>query len=576
MQTQTSFSVQLNQLYEKLTTCIQSFHQSQLTIKHLKYVDEIARESLPLVRSNPDAFFAQLQLPKKHLTYRANLTFNCLCLVMLLSKLHRWNESSLHQLICAAITSFVHQQVLLEKSYLTKEVPSFSRLNQGSARLIKLTELAKQHIWHNGSKNEQAVHGLNGIKLIKTLDKIPFERQILFISRWLSIQITPSKRLPHRPLSQIIQSLATIIPTNCYGLISPFMQYPSLCPPGSIIKTNKGMLYWVLSISKDSLTVRAYDRATGQCATDIEQLLPHDVIKAYPSKVIHDMNIIDSLWNEDWEEAYSDSSLVNQLMPVNYRVDKPPALLLAIQDQLNKAEVDIDRVCGFIAKEPAFCQYLQLTASKNSRQQLPVDNVKHAIMIHGLGRAQSILTQQALTLRLTQNTFPLLPIISQFTALARAFSEHIADNVPLFLPEEASTFISFVCASLYTDVRFKRMVFEQKTPNKTLRALVTPSQNPSFLEHAKKLSHTWQQDKMSLKTINHLQNTSTKSKAPKQVKTLAAITQLSLAMTRLHLLSRTEDDINISNQAKTSLGLDNTAFNRIQALATSTLYSPLY
>jgi hypothetical protein len=237
-------------------------------------------------------------------------------------------------------------------------------------------------------------------------------------------------------------------------------------------------------------------------------------------------------------------------MSANYRVDKPPSLLLTIQDQLNKAEVDIEKVCQLILREPSFCDYLQQTASKNSRQQLPVDTVKHAIMMHGLGRAQSILTQQALMLRLVQSTFPLMPIINQFTSLARAFSEHIAEQIPLFLPEEASTFVSFICSGLYTDVRFKRMVYNQHCDNQELRILVTPSKNPIFLERAKKLAKAWQQDTISLKAIDQMQKSPIKVKTTKRINTLMAIAELASVTFKppQHILCiRHSFDLNLSD-----------------------------
>jgi hypothetical protein len=573
---QASFSIQLRQLYDSLSTCIKDFHQPQLTVKHLKSVDKIVRESSALAKLQPDTFFAQLQLPKKQYTFRVNLTFNCLCLTLLLGKLHRWNESSLHQLLCSAITSFVHQQALLEKSYQGNKSSFFSKLNQGNARLAKLTELTKQKIWHSGSIHEQGVHGLAAIEQIKLLDKIPLERQILFISRWLSIQVTPSKRVPIQAFASVVQKLTLILPSRCYALISPLMKYPSLCAPGSIVRSNKGLPYWVLSQSDGKLVVKSYDRTARQSGSDSELLNTDTLTKVHLPKIMGNFNVIDELWDSNWKETYSDLSSFNKIVSINYRVDKPPALLMAIQDQLQKPEVDIDRVCQLVMREPTFSQYLQLTASKNSRQQLPVDNVKHAIMIHGLGRAQSILTQQALMLRLTQNTFPLLMTLNQFTSLARAFSEHIADQVTLFLPEEASTFISFVCASLYTDVRFKRMILGAGEAKLELRVLLTPNLNPLFLEHAKKLCLTWQQDPVSINTIGYMHSGSTKKRASKQVKTLSAITQLSLAMTRLHILPYAEEDLILSNQMRESLSINESRFKEIQVSATSTLFSSLH
>jgi HD-like signal output (HDOD) protein len=493
-----------------------------------------------------------------------------------LGKLHKWNESSLLQLLCSSITSFAHQQALLEKSYQGSDTPSYQKLNQGSIRLTKLTELAKQEIWHCGSKYEQTIHGSSGIKQIKCLDRVPLERQILFLSRWISLQITPSKRVPRQNFSQIIQALALTLPASCYSVISPLIIYPNILPPGSIIQTTNGLLYRILSLSDNHLVVKGYDRTTESYSDDVETLHPNNVSKGYSPKSISDFSIIDILWDDHWKENYVDSSQANTLVSANYRVDKPPSLLLAIQDQINKPEVDIDRVCDLVIKEQTFALYLQITASKNSRQQLPIDSVKHAIMIHGLGRAQSIITQQALMLRLTQNKFSLLPTLNQFVSLARAFSEQVADHVPLFLPEEASTFMSFVCASLYTDVRFKRMAFKIRGSNSELRALLTPSQNPQFLEHAKKLASAWQQDSTSIKALSYINNHSEKTRAPKQVKTLSAITQLSLAMTRLHTLSYDDDDTRLANQSRLSLGLNDANYQEVKKLATSSLYSPLH
>ena len=473
-------SEQLSELYQGLTKSLNDFHHKRFNIEALKTVNHLANNTLAFANQHPDPFFAQLHLPKKRYTFRVNVTFNCLCLTLLLGKRLKWNESSLQQLLCAAITSFSHRQVLLEKAYTKKERVSVTQLNQPDSRLLKFTQQAKQDLWRSGAAIGNHVHNKNDRNGLSSLSYLPIENQILFIARWLSLRLTPNTRFPKQAFPDLIMQLIQLMPSACHSLISPLLSYPSLYAPGTLVKASNGTLYWVLSVSSDDLIAKQYDLILKKVTNKAEIVLKQGLKKTFSPKVIADLEEIEVLWDEEWKSVYDAYRRPMTAFLPSYKVSKPPAILMAIQDQLGKREVDLSRVCQLIERESAFVECLRITASHSSRQKLPIQETKHAVMLHGFGRTQSILTQQALTLRLTQHNFPIQALLNQITTLTKSFSEHIADNVPSILPQEASTFISFVCASLFTDAQYKRMVHTSNTTNESLSSLIHPLKISSF------------------------------------------------------------------------------------------------
>ena len=138
-------------------------------------------------------------------------------------------------------------------------------------------------------------------------------------------------------------------------------------------------------------------------------------------------------------------------LPVTYAIQSPPATLLTIIDELQKRDVDIPTLCEKIEKAPNFNQFLMHTASQDNRLQLPVKNIKQAVMTYGIERVGDMLIQFALMERLTQHQFPLINMCRQFTLLSCSLASLIASRCDTkFSPQSAALTMTFLCAPLFT------------------------------------------------------------------------------------------------------------------------------
>ncbi|BFT31219.1 hypothetical protein D210916BOD24_23950 [Alteromonas sp. D210916BOD_24] len=138
-------------------------------------------------------------------------------------------------------------------------------------------------------------------------------------------------------------------------------------------------------------------------------------------------------------------------LPLTFAIQSPPVALLAIVDELQKRDVEIPTLCEKIEKAPNFNQFLIHTASQDNRLQLPVKNIKQAVMTYGIERVGDMLIQFALMERLTQHQFPLINMCRQFTLLSCSIASCIASQCETkFSPQSAALTMTFLCAPLFT------------------------------------------------------------------------------------------------------------------------------
>jgi len=137
--------------------------------------------------------------------------------------------------------------------------------------------------------------------------------------------------------------------------------------------------------------------------------------------------------------------------PTAFAIQRPPAALLSIIDELQKPDVDITNLCRKVEATPTFRQFLLSTASQDNRLRLPVSNIKQAILTYGLERVGDMLVQFALIERLTQHQYPLLGISKQFTVVVCAIAAQLASITSTkFSPQSAALVSTFLCAPLFT------------------------------------------------------------------------------------------------------------------------------
>jgi len=143
-------------------------------------------------------------------------------------------------------------------------------------------------------------------------------------------------------------------------------------------------------------------------------------------------------------------------LPTTFAIQHPPKALLSIIDELQKRDVDISELCEKIEQVPTFNQFLLHTASQDNRLQLPVKNIKQAVLTYGIERVGDMLVQFSLLERLTQHQYPLMAMCKQMTLLACSFASYFAQIVDSkFTPQSAALTMTFICAPLFTLPGFK-------------------------------------------------------------------------------------------------------------------------
>lgn len=139
------------------------------------------------------------------------------------------------------------------------------------------------------------------------------------------------------------------------------------------------------------------------------------------------------------------------LLPNTYPLIRPPGSLTSIIDTLQSAKVNINNLSKQIDEHDAFSQFLLSSASHDNRLQLPVNNIKQAVLTYGIERVGDMLVQFALMERLTQHYYPLRALSIQFTTIASHVASILCTRCSLNLtPQTAGLIITFMCAPLFT------------------------------------------------------------------------------------------------------------------------------
>ena len=226
-------------------------------------------------------------------------------------------------------------------------------------------------------------------------------------------------------------------------------------------------------------------------------------------------------------------------LPSTFAIQHPPKALITIIDELQKRDVDIEQLCEKIEKVPTFNHFLMHTASQDNRLQLPVKNIKQAVLTYGIERVGDMLIQFALLERLTQNQFPLMGMCKQLTLLACSFASYFAQiSDSKFTPQSAALTMTFVCTPLFTLPGFK---VSQSLPidlTKTVsvnNAFKVKSDTP-WLAIASELAGSWHQSSTWRAVIHQCGKES--SDVPKSLQKEQTILILSFALAKACLFNQ--------------------------------------
>jgi HD-like signal output (HDOD) protein len=519
-------SQSIKSLYLKLATLLSEYRSKPFGQTQLNASLTFTEQLMKTAKQQPDVVFAQLYLYKSHLPYGLNLCFNCCLATLLVCVRNKVNDSTTQQLLCSAITLFSFEQSEVEQHYANQGEQSLGHLDK---RLQSALRQTKQDVWLSSLTITSLIHhAMPATK--RQLLSLGRLKVYLYIGAHLALWLTPNERNGKLSYAKIMQKLVHNCPTPWLEWIAPLLEYPCLIPAGSAVKYAY-KYYIILSVTEQGYIARLY--AANKQAAECIFIDAQSNITPLAPQGIASLKHIDNWWDEQWQEymqAHTGVSIYSKV----FKIDSPPALLLALQKQLNKTEPDIDKVVKLIAQDPHYARYLQTTASQNSRQKLPVQDVRHGLMIHGFGRSSSILMQQALLQRLTQHYFPLQEHFIHFTKLRAHLAATLAQESMILLPEEAMCLATFANAGLFTVAKLKSRTSWVRSANHLfdINQLSEQEGRPLLAEHAYKLAKAWQQEPRLLDALSNQHCLPHNAQGGALTKKLVSILGLSLIQAR--------------------------------------------
>jgi hypothetical protein len=527
----------VKQQYQSLATLLKFYREVPLSAPHIQQTLAFCDALITLSKKHPDAFFAQSQLYKSKLPYVVNLTFNCCILSNLLAVRNKLNDTTNQQLMCASICFFAFEQAKVESFYSAKK--GDYQLGNVNLRLCKALENSHQDCWLGAyqlcSKIHQNVQRFRSDKRIITKDQI-----IMSVAVRLALLSTRNLRFKCLSFANAIKKITLDSPSNWSEVLQPLMEYPSLMPPGSFIKLSDQSYAVVLAIAKYGHFVFPVSAKSQNHIKQAALMLePKQHKRSLAAQPLTSFTQLDAFWNSSWN-AQNDSRndlMINPLLspysPV-FRLDNPPATLLAIQKQLNQDEPDIRKLAIAVEKEPLFARHLRKSATQSARQKLQVQDIQHSLMMHGFARSGSILMQQSLLARLNQHYFPLQFQFINFTQLRGQIASTLAKECGLSTPEEACSLAYFANTGLFTLPSLKVLKNWQPKPNRLfdINHLVAVRGGDQLQKHAETLAQAWQQSSTDLLALRNHNNVPEKKSSSRPDEKLAALLGLSLLSTR--------------------------------------------
>lgn len=237
--------------------------------------------------------------------------------------------------------------------------------------------------------------------------------------------------------------------------------------------------------------------------------------------------------------------------PTAFGIQLPPSALLHIIDELQKRDIDIPSLCKKIDHTPAFNQFLIRTASQDNRLQLPVNNIKQAVLTYGTERIGDMLVQFALMERLTQHEFPLVDTCKQFTLVASAFASHIASLTKTkFTAQSAALTMTFACSPLFTlpGLKVISKLPIRANPNFSINNTFKITTPLPWLSIAGELAKNWHQS-ATWRAVLHQCNKANEA-VPSSLKKEHAVISLGFYLAKTYLLSPPDEDFSSFKEAK--------------------------
>lgn len=523
--------------FARVAGIVQKVNGKSVKKHHIKPIITNSELFLASFVQSPDVFVAQCVLYKTKYTYIENLTFNSMMFCTLLCNRNKINDLSCLQMLSCITSLYAERQSLLD-STLNDSRASKSTKPQVNSGLLALLGAAHMEVW-------QQCYRIAGFLYtdFATLKKWPvsFSRlqRIALLAHYLSVSLTHRQHI--KPISFIaaLKKLVQACPQGWADELDGLLDYPGEVIPGSIVKSTAKPPGVVLAASKRKLLVSELNK-NAQQPPPLQKIYMANVTKSHGAQVLAGFSQIHNWWGNEYhqEKGKFDSPKID-----TFPLDKPPKALLEVQKHLNADQVDIDKLAEQISSEPAFSEYLKHTATLSNRNKLPIQHVKHGLMMHGYVRANNLLIEQALLLRLNQSYFPLQQDFTQFTRLASQVAFNLAAANNDVTPEQASNLVCFACSGLFTQQSLKTRTTWAIDDHHafSIGNLFTVRQSENLVKHAITLCQTWQQPTLFIHAIEHHRQMPQENKQKPLTKILSTILGLSLCGARAAFFSDKTD-----------------------------------
>ncbi|WP_353369769.1 hypothetical protein [Aliiglaciecola sp. NS0011-25] len=473
--------------FGQVSTVLEEVRQNPVGPEQIKRIVKVSEYFLSAFKLSPDVFVAQPLLYKSRSGFLNNLTFNTLVYCALICNRARINDLCCQQLLSCILTLYCERQEDLQGFYQQNQRPSHHRK---SVRLLQILNRANLQTWMDGYQVYKYLFSKfeNNRSWPKDLTK---NQQVILLAHQLATQVTPSEVKKPVHFSSAIRKLTQTCPESYLNSLNGLLQYPTLICPGTLVKLDQQQPAVVLSVSEDKVLVIIIN-SKGDEKAQLKRVFNDNIQRVSATQTVTGFSQIQRWWDINWQIEKSDC--INPIED-NFPLDKPPTLLLEVQKHLNSGSVDIDKLALQISSEPAFADYLKQTATISNRNKLPVQQVKHGLMMHGYVKANSMLIQQALLLRLNQSHFPLQQNFTQFIRLACQIAANLSAQNKHVSPEEASTLLCFACSGLFTQPALKtRTQWTRRQERQQDISYLFDFRNPETLRnHSLKLCQAWQQ-----------------------------------------------------------------------------------
>ena len=585
------FSDCLARQCDQLSGILCHYQEGKINTSLIKQILEFSQQIIEISKTFPHQLVAQLQFYRSQYSYSHNLVFNQTIATYLVLTRNRWNDTSIQHLLCICVTQFagvVHKlNKLPDNTKLAEHWPSKKHLNQSNAKLIQALEIAGLEVWHQGLKTASQRWHPHRLSPLQRLPKQSTMLQMLSIGCCLGRLVTVHQPAEQAPLhfSEALKYIARQLPTACYSLIEAVLTSPGLIPPGSFVKLNNTQIWLVLSRVQMGVLGKMLNKSSGEIGMDIHLIPDMKIRHVMPPQPIKKLTLNDSWWDTDWQmqtETANTDQEQDFLRIATFKIDTPPPTLLAIQQKLQQPDFDTNEITDLILKEPVFATHIKQTASQSSRENLIIEDVKHGLLMHGFERTSSLLMEHALSVRVSQNAFPLQESLQQLCVAFKHVMSALAQETKLLSAEQASCWASFACAGFFTSTSLKTQLalqFDNCVDPQTHRLFHHADPN-QLHNHNRKLASSWAQSPILTDAMQTLVKQTEFSQTKQSVKQLALMLGCSTILAR-HIFfgnSIQKQEKHYLRQAFDELNILHIPYSFIvnEALASSHCFIPLH